>query len=414
MTEIITFGTVSAVHPLKNKTMEEKDRYAQRGVSSGKEEVESAIMHLYKGLYPTAFCKIVPDFDDETFCAIMHADGVGTKSALAYLYWKETGDLSVWKGIAQDAIAMNINDMACSGAVNNFHLVQIIERDKHIIPEAVIGAIIQATEDIIQQLRKVGINIIYSGGETADAGDVIRTISVNVSIHTRMKREKVILNNIRPNSIIVGLSSSGQAKNEAACNAGMMSNGLTSARHDLFAKKYAAKYPETYSPFTNLDLIYSGTYDIQDSSYDMNLPNLGKMVLSPTRLYIEIIRFLLEEQKIHADISGMIHCTGGGATKVLKKVENMHVIKDTVFNTPSLFKVIQNSSGISMKEMYKTFNMGCGLEIYCDDIETANTIIFWAKNGPGIDAQIIGRTEAYDGRKLTITTPDGEVLTYVG
>jgi phosphoribosylformylglycinamidine cyclo-ligase len=382
----------------------EVDRYAQRGVSSGKEEVENAIINLYKGLYPTAFCKIVPDFEDDAYCNILHSDGVGTKSALAYLYWKETGDLSVWENLPQDAIAMNIDDMACAGATNNFYLSQIIDRDAHMVPGEVIAAIIRGTEKIIQRLQKEGINIIYAGGETADTGDVTRTISLNMSVSHRMKRENVIRNEIRPGSIIVGLASYGNAKNEEENNSGIMSNGLTAARHELFKNEYAKKYPETYSPFTDPKLIYCGKNSI--------LPSLGKMLLSPTRLYVKFIDFILSSMR--TSISGIIHCTGGGATKVLKKVENLNIIKDTMFSEPFLFHLIRISANSSYRYMYEKFNMGCGMEIYCDTIEIANSIIFLAKNGPGIEAQIIGHTEAYDGKKLSITTPDGEVLTYVG
>ena len=376
------------------------ERYMQRGVSASKEDVHNAIKNVDKGLFPKAFCKIVPDFlgGDDTYCNIMHADGAGTKSSLAYAYWKETGDLSVWRGIAQDAIIMNIDDLLCVGATGNTLLSSTIGRNKNLIPGEVIGAIINGTEEILQMLRDNGLPIISTGGETADVGDLVRTIIVDSTVTSRMKREDVISNdNIKAGNVIVGLSSYGQATYESEYNGGMGSNGLTSARHDVFNKVVAEKYPETFDSSIPLDLVYSGKYHLTDAT-DTEL-NVGKLVLSPTRTYAPVMIEILK--KFRKQIDGIVHCSGGALTKVLHfSNDGLHIIKDNLFDVPPLFKIIHEQSGTDWKEMFKVFNMGQRLEIYVDE-EHADEIISISKSF-NIDAQIIGRVEKGEGKSLTI------------
>ena len=371
-----------------------------RGVSADKEDVHKAIKNVDKGLYPRAFCKIVEDHlgQDPNYCTIMHADGAGTKSSLAYLYWRETGDLSVWQGIAQDAIIMNTDDLLCVGATDNILLSSTIGRNKNLIPGEVIGAIINGTEEVLEMLRSYGMNIISTGGETADLGDLVRTIVVDSTVTARMKREDVINNaNIRPGDVIVGLASFGQASYEDTYNGGMGSNGLTSARHDVFNNIYADKYPETYDKQIPADLVYTGSYKVEDTIADVPV-NIGQLVLSPTRTYAPIIATALKEyrQQIH----GMVHCSGGAQTKVLHFVEDLHIIKDNLFDTPPLFKIIQEESKTSCQEMYKVFNMGHRMELYLPE-EHAEAIIEISKSF-NVEAQIIGHVEGADKKSLTI------------
>ena len=379
--------------------MTEQDRYAQRGVSSGKEEVHAAIRKIDKGLFPNAFCKIIPDIagNDNAFCNIMHADGAGTKSSLAYLYWKETGDLSVWKGIAQDAIVMNTDDLLCVGATSGIMLSSTIGRNKYKIPGEVIAAIIEGTEEILEELRGFGVGIHSTGGETADVGDLVRTIIVDSTVFCRMKRTDVIENNIQPGAVIVGLASDGKATYEQTYNGGMGSNGLTSARHDVFSKYLAGMYPESFDPEVPDQLVYSGNKKLTDSVPGIEL-DMGRLVLSPTRTYLPVMKPVLDQ--FRDNIQGIIHCSGGAQTKVMKFVENLHVIKDNLFPVPVLFKTIQESSGTSWREMYKVFNMGHRLEVYTDE-QTAQEIIDIA-SGFGVGAQIIGRCEEAEKNKLTI------------
>jgi phosphoribosylformylglycinamidine cyclo-ligase len=382
-------------------------RYNLRGVSAGKEDVHNAIKNVDKGLFPQAFCKIVPDHltGDEDYCVVMHADGAGTKSSLAYMYWKETGDISVWKGIAQDALIMNIDDLLCVGATDNILLSSTIGRNKNLITGEVLSAIINGTEELLADLRSQGIGIHSTGGETADVGDLVRTIIVDSTVVCRMKRSDVISNhNIQDGDVIVGLASFGQASYETEYNGGMGSNGLTSARHDVFDKELANKYPESFDPSVPSDLVYSGTKKLTE---DVNAPlDAGKMVLSPTRTYAPVIKKILDEQR--ENIHGMVHCSGGAQTKVLHFVDNVHVIKDNLFPIPPLFDMIQKESGTEWKEMYKVFNMGHRMEIYVPQ-EVANDIIEISKSF-NIDAQIVGRVEAHDGKKLTINSPYGEFI----
>jgi phosphoribosylformylglycinamidine cyclo-ligase len=376
-----------------------------RGVSADKEDVHKAIKNVDKGLYPQAFCKIVEDHltQDPNYCTIMHADGAGTKSSLAYLYWRETGDLSVWKGIAQDAIIMNTDDLLCVGATDNILISSTIGRNKNLIPGEIIGAIINGTEEVLEMLRSHGMNITSTGGETADLGDLVRTIVVDSTVTARMKRDDVISNgNIRPGDVIVGLASSGQASYEDAYNGGMGSNGLTSARHDVFSHEYAVKYPETYDNNIPENLVYTGTYKIEDTIADVPV-NIGQLVLSPTRTYTPIIATILKEYRQH--IHGMVHCSGGAQTKILHFVENLHIIKDNLFDTPPLFKIIQEESKTSWQEMYKVFNMGHRMEIYVSE-EHAEAIIEISE-AFNVEAKIIGRVEAADTKKLTIMAPNG-------
>ena len=378
------------------------DRYMQRGVSASKEDVHNAIKNLDKGIFPNAFCKVVPDLiaGDPDYCNIMHADGAGTKSSLAYLYWKETGDISVWKGIAQDAIIMNIDDLLCVGATQNILLSSTIGRNKNLIPGEVISAIINGTEEVLQMLRDNGVNIISTGGETADVGDLVRTIIVDSTVMARMKREDVITNeNIKPGQVIVGLASFGQASYEDEYNGGMGSNGLTSARHDVFHYSIAEKYPESYDPSVPKDLIYSGSKKLTDVVEGAPL-NAGKLVLSPTRTYAPIIVEVLKD--LRSKIGGIIHCSGGAQTKILHFAKNVHIIKDNLFEIPPLFKVIQEESGTDWKEMYKVFNMGHRMEIYIDEMY-ASDIISISKSF-NVEAKIIGRVEESENTKLTIKT----------
>ena len=384
------------------------DRYNQRGVSADKEDVHNAIKNVYKGLFPSAFCKIVPDYltGDDEYCLIMHADGAGTKSSLAYMYWKETGDALVWKGIAQDALIMNIDDLLCVGSVDNIMLSSTIGRNKSVISGEVLSEIINGTEELLAEYKKYGVNIISTGGETADVGDLVRTIIVDSTVVARMKRSDVIDNaNIKDGNVIVGLSSSGIASYETEYNGGMGSNGLTSARHDVFSKILAEKYPESYDPSIPIDLIYSGTKKLTDAVEGSPL-NAGKLVLSPTRTYAPIIKKILD--KYRSQINGMVHCSGGAQTKVLHFVDNLHVIKDNMFELPALFKLIQDESGTDWKEMYKVFNMGHRMELYVPK-EIAKDIITISESF-NVKAKIIGKVEAFKGKKLTINSEFGTYI----
>lgn len=385
--------------------MNEQSKYSSRGVSAAKEDVHEAIKNVDKGLFPKAFCKVVPDYltGDEDYCIVMHADGAGTKSSLAYMYWKETGDISVWKGIAQDALVMNIDDLLCVGITDNILLSSTIGRNKNLVPGEVISAIINGTEELLSELRKWNVNIQSTGGETADVGDLVRTIIVDSTVTARAKRSDIINNaNIQAGDVIVGLSSSGQATYEKEYNGGMGSNGLTSARHDVFAKELATKYPESFDPAVPDDLVYAGAKKLTDTVGGSPI-DAGKLVLSPTRTYAPIIKKILDEQREH--IHGMVHCSGGAQTKVLHFVDNVHVIKDNMFELPPLFKLIQEQSGTDWKEMYQVFNMGHRMELYLAP-EYAEEIINISKEF-GVDAQIIGRVEASDTKKLTINSEFG-------
>ena len=385
--------------------MNSSERYNLRGVSATKDEVHAAIKSVDKGLFPSAFCKIVPDYlgGDESYCNIMHADGAGTKSSLAYAYWKETGDLSVWKGIAQDALIMNIDDLLCVGAVSNILLSSTIGRNKRLIPGEVIAAIINGTEELVEQLQSYGISIYTTGGETADVGDLVRTIIVDSTVTCRMKRSEVIDNaNINDGDVIVGLSSCGQASYESEYNGGMGSNGLTSARHDVFNKVVAEKYPDSFDAGLPAELVYSGTKNLSDQLLAVGV-NAGKLVLSPTRTYAPVIKTVLDEMR--PEIHGMVHCSGGGQTKVLHFVKNLHIIKDNLFELPPLFKMIQDESNTDWKEMYQVFNMGHRMELYVHPMQ-AEKIIAISKSF-GIDAQVVGRVEKSNQRKLTIQSPHG-------
>lgn len=383
-------------------------RYNLRGVSAGKEEVHNAIKNVDKGLFPQAFCKIVPDFltGDPDYCVVMHADGAGTKSSLAYMYWKETGDVSVWKGIAQDALIMNIDDLLCVGATENILLSSTIGRNKNLITGEVIAAIINGTEELLATLREQGIGIHSTGGETADVGDLVRTIIVDSTVVCRMKRSDVISNHtIQAGDVVVGLASFGQATYEDAYNGGMGSNGLTSARHDVFSKVLAEKYPESFDAAVPSELVYSGSKRLTDDVAGVPL-NAGQLVLSPTRTYAPVIKAILDKHR--SEVHGMVHCSGGAQTKVLHFVENVHIIKDNLFPIPPLFNMIQEESGTDWKEMYKVFNMGHRMEIYLAP-ENAQAIIDISKSF-GIDAQIIGRVEAHDGKQVTIASEAGTFI----
>lgn len=383
-----------------------ESRYNARGVSAAKDDVHNAIKNIDKGLFPNAFCKIVPDVlgGDPEWCNIMHADGAGTKSSLAYMYWKETGDLSVWKGIAQDALIMNIDDLLCVGATDNILVSSTIGRNKNKIPGEVIAAIINGTEELLQNLRDLGIGAWSTGGETADVGDLVRTIIVDSTVTCRMKCNEVIsAGNISAGDVIIGLSSSGQASYEESYNGGMGSNGLTSARHDVFSKYLAEKYPESFDPEVPDDLIYSGKLSLTDQT-EVPGVNAGQLVLSPTRTYAPVIKQVLS--RFRNDISGMIHCSGGAQTKVLHFVDNVHIIKDSMFPVPPLFRIIQEQSDTDWPEMYKVFNMGHRFEIYTRP-ELAEEIISISK-AFNIDAQVIGRVEPSQGKKLTIKTENDE------
>lgn len=385
------------------------ERYMQRGVSASKEDVHNAISKIDKGIFPNAFCKVIPDIlgGDDAFCNIMHADGAGTKSSLAYLYWKETGDISVWKGIAQDAVVMNTDDLLCIGATDNILLSSTIGRNKNLIPGEVIAAIINGTEEVLQMLRDNGVGIYSTGGETADVGDLVRTIIVDSTVTCRMKRADVITNEkIKPGQVIVGFSSYGQATYEQEYNGGMGSNGLTSARHDVFSKIFANKYPETYDNAIPSDLIYSGNKNLTDHVVGSPL-NAGKLVLSPTRTYAPVVNAILNE--FREVVGGMIHCSGGAQTKILHFANNVHIIKDRLFDVPPLFKLIQEESKTDYKEMYKVFNMGHRLEVYIDQ-QYAEALIQIGKSF-NIDTQIVGRVENFEGKKLTIKA-HGKVFEY--
>lgn len=387
------------------------EKYKLRGVSADKEDVHAAIKKSDKGIFPKAFCKIVPDYfgNDNDYCMVMHADGAGTKSSLAYAYWKETGDISVWKGIAQDALVMNIDDLLCVGATENILLSSTIGRNKNLISGEVIAAIINGTEELIEELRTHGITIHTTGGETADVGDLVRTIIVDSTVACRMKRSDVINNaNIQAGDVIVGMASFGKASYENEFNAGMGSNGLTSARHDVFSKAVAKKYPETFDASLSNEVAYVGSYfltdkikfDFDGKQFEMDA---ARAVLSPTRTYAPIMKNIFEKHR--SNIHGMVHCSGGGQTKVMHFVDNVHVIKDNLFETPQLFKVIQQAAGTKWKEMYKVFNMGHRMEIYCNK-SIANEIITISKTF-NVDAKIVGRVETSQKKKLTLKTENG-------
>lgn len=381
-------------------------RYSQRGVSASKEDVHNAIKKVDKGLFPKAFCKIVPDHltNDEEYCLIMHADGAGTKSSLAYMYWKETGDISVWKGIAQDALIMNIDDLLCVGATDHIMLSSTIGRNKNLITGEVISAIINGTEELIEELKKFGVNIHSTGGETADVGDLVRTIIVDSTVTARMKRSDVIDNaNIKAGDVIVGLESFGQASYETEYNGGMGSNGLTSARHDVFAKYLAEKFPESFDAAVPEDLVYSGGVQLTDAVEDSPI-DAGKLVLSPTRTYAPIIKAILSKYTSE-EIHGMIHCSGGAQTKILHFVDNLHIVKDNMFSVPPLFKLIQEQSKTDWKEMYQVFNCGHRMELYVNEAVAADLIAI-AKSF-NVDAKIVGRVEASESKKLTIKSEYG-------
>jgi len=384
------------------------NRYAQRGVSAEKEDVHAAIAQLDKGLFPKAFCKIVPDTlaGNPDFCTIMHADGAGTKSSLAYLYWRETGDLSVWRGIAQDAVVMNTDDLICAGATGPMLLSSTIGRNKNLIPGAVIAELIAGTEDVLAMLREYGIEIYSTGGETADVGDLVRTIIVDSTVIARMRRSDVVSNDrIQPGDVVVGLASFGQASYETTYNGGMGSNGLTSARHDVLAHDLADKYPESFDPAIDTSLIYSGSKSLTETVEGTGL-TVGQLILSPTRTYAPVAKVLLDE--LRPQIHGMVHCSGGAQTKVLHFVDDLHVIKDNLFPIPPLFRLIQQESGTSWQEMYKVFNMGHRLEIYLPAVHAQRVIEI--SESFGIAAQVVGRVEAFMGKRVTIQSEVGEFV----
>ena len=384
------------------------NRYQRRGVSAQKEDVHQAIRDVDKGLFPKAFCKIVPDYltSDEDYCLVMHADGAGTKSSLAYMYWKETGDLSVWKGIAQDALIMNVDDLLCVGATSNIILSSTIGRNKNLIPGEVISAIINGTEELLQELRQYGVHIHSTGGETADVGDLVRTIIVDSTVTARLRRSEVIDNgNIREGDLIVGLASYGKACYEKEYNAGMGSNGLTSARHDVFEKSLASKYPESYDQSVPDDLVYSGKVRLTEKVEGVPL-DAGKMVLSPTRTYAPVITRILERYR--KDIHGMVHCSGGAQTKVLHFIDDLHVIKDNLFPVPPLFEMIQKQSNTDWREMYQVFNCGHRMELYVPG-DIAEELLAISRSF-GVDARIVGRVEKHQGKKLTIRSEFGEFI----
>jgi len=393
-------------NPYLKMSKEVSKRYALRGVSASKEDVHNAIKNIDKGLFPKSFCKIVPDYltNDDDYCLVMHADGAGTKSSLAYMYWKETGDLSVWKGIAQDALIMNIDDLLCVGATDNIMLSSTIGRNKSKIPGEVLSAIINGTEELIEDLKKFGVTIHSTGGETADVGDLVKTIIVDSTVTARIKRSDVIDNsNIKAGDVLVGLASFGQSSYETEYNGGMGSNGLTSARHDVFDKYLAHKYPESFDAAVPQDLVYSGAVKLTDQIENSPL-NAGKLVLSPTRTYAPIIKEILSKYTSES-IHGMIHCSGGAQTKILHFIDNLHVVKDNMFSVPPLFKLIQEQSKTDWKEMYQVFNCGHRMEIYTSP-EVAEDIIKISKSYQ-VDAKIIGRVEASDVKKLTIKSDYG-------
>lgn len=386
--------------------MSQDSRYNQRGVSASKEDVHAAIRKLDKGLYPNAFCKIIPDVlgGDPLFCNIMHADGAGTKSALAYLYWKETGDLNVWRGIAQDAIVMNTDDLLCVGATDNILVSSTIGRNKNLVPGEVIKALIEGTADVIQQFNDWGLNMVFTGGETADVGDLVRTVIVDSTVTARMPRKKVVSNEqIQSGDVIVGLASFGQTSYETEYNGGMGSNGLTSARHDVFANYLAQKYPESFDPAVPSELVYSGGLRLTDWVEELGL-DAGKLVLSPTRTYAPVIKRVLDQ--LGPEVHGLIHCSGGAQTKILNFVRDLHIVKDQLFPVPPLFRIIQEQSGTSWQEMYKVFNMGHRFEVYLP-ANRAQEVIAIAREFK-MEAQVVGYCEAATSKKLTIKTENGD------
>ena len=386
--------------------MKDDSRYARRGVSSGKEEVHNAIKNIEKGIFPKAFCKIVPDYlsNSKEHCIVMHADGAGTKSSLAYAYWKETGDISVWKGIAQDALIMNLDDLLCVGAVDNILVSSTIGRNKHKVPGEVIAAIIQGTEEILEELRSFGLNVHSTGGETADVGDLVRTIIVDSTVVARMRRRDVVSNkNIQPGDAIIGMSSFGQTNYEKTYNGGMGSNGLTSARHDVFKKYIAEKYPESYDNSISPELVYSGSQSLTSEINNISL-DAGKLVLSPTRTYAPVMVKILEKHR--KDINGMVHCSGGAQTKILHFVDSNHIIKNNLFKVPPLFDLIQKESNTSWEEMYKVFNMGHRMEIYTHP-KNIDSIIHICSHF-NLEAKQVGRVEESSSKKLTISSEKGE------
>ena len=383
------------------------ERYQQRGVSASKEEVHQAIRHLDQGIFPNAFCKVLPDLvgGDPDYCNIMHADTAGTKPALAYLYWKETGDLNVWEGIVQDALIMNIDDLACVGATDNIVISSTIGRNKNLIPGEVVGALIGGTSRYLERLASLGVNVHLAGGETADVGDVVRTVDVGFTAFVRMKRSDVLENHIQAGDVVVGLASFGQAHYEDAYNGGMGSNGLTSARHDVFHHSLAEKYPESYDPKVPKELVYTGSKSLTDSvSIGDTVTDAGKLVLSPTRTYAPVIKQIFEQLRHH--LHGMIHCSGGGQTKVLHFIEGLHIIKDNLFATPPLFRLIQEESQTDWQEMYRVFNMGHRLEVYLP--ETFAKQVIEISESFGIAAQVVGRVEAAATKKVTVRSEHGE------
>jgi phosphoribosylformylglycinamidine cyclo-ligase len=390
--------------PFDRNPMENKQRYNQRGVSSSKTDVHNAIRDLDKGLYPNAFCKVLPDLlgGDDRYCNVMHADGAGTKSSLAYIYWKETGDYNVWKGIAHDSIIMNIDDLICVGATDNILLSSTIGRNKMKIPGDVLVYILKGYDETLSELAKWGVNVYLTGGETADIGDLVRTIVVDSTVTCRMKRDDVIEVDIHPGDVIIGLASFGQSVYEKEYNGGIGSNGLTSARHDVFSNYLADKYPESYDDLIPKALVYNGRYMLTQKVDGLNI-DAGKLVLSPTRTYAPVVKKILEKHR--KAIHGMIHCSGGGQTKVMKFVDNLHVIKDNMFDIPPLFRIIQQESQTPWDEMYEVFNMGHRFEIYIRE-DDADAITGICRNF-NVDARIIGRVEPYDGRKMSIITPGG-------
>jgi phosphoribosylformylglycinamidine cyclo-ligase len=389
-----------------NQDMAGESKYSRRGVSSKKEDVHHAIKNIDKGLYPKSFCKVVPDLlgGNSEYCNIMHADGAGTKSSLAYIYWKETGDLSVWKGIARDAIVMNTDDLLCAGVYNNILISSTIGRNKHLIPGEVVSAVINGTEEVLEELRSLGIGIWSTGGETADLGDLIRTIVVDSTVIARIKRSDVITNDkIKPGDVIVGLSSSGQTTYESEYNSGIGSNGLTSARHDVLSSYLASKYPESYDPSVPEELVYSGGFILTEKIERIGM-DVGRMLLSPTRTYMPVVKRILETNR--SSIHAMIHCSGGGQIKVMNFIDDLHIIKDNMFPVPPVFKIIHEQSGTSYKEMYQVFNMGHRFEIYAEE-ESAESIIKIAASF-NLEAQVIGRCETSDKKKLTILSEFGK------
>lgn len=387
--------------------MSDAYKYNQRGVSADKNEVHTAIAGMDKGLYPNAFCKILPDIagNDEAYCNIMHADTAGTKPSLAYMYWKTTGDLSVWKGIVQDALVMNLDDMACVGCTDNIIISSTIARNKHLIDAEVITALIQSCNEFIEEMKEFDIHIHHAGGETADVGDILRTLDVGYTAFARMKRDDLVINNIQPGNVIVGLASYGQTIYEQSYNGGMGSNGLTSARHDVFAHHYASEFPESYNPAIDKSVVFSGSKMLEDL---IEIPgygqiSAGKLVLSPTRTYLPVLKEILKHYK--SSINGMIHCTGGAQTKVKKFIQNRHVIKDNLLAVPPLFQLIQSESNTSWKEMYQVFNMGHRMEIYTNESTAADILKIAASFN--LEAAIVGHVETFDGEKVTLHTPNG-------